>query len=302
MKKILNLFLKEKKNKKIIEKEDKVLDLTGIPLIDRKDFDALVKENVFKEFTQQAKDINKNGYCKLLIKNKRWLKLIDEIKKELENLEEIKGINEEKREPIRFQDAWLEKKITKVKELAIEPYILNCLKILYGREPFPFQTLNFPHGSRQHFHSDAVHFNSIPRGYMCGIWIALEDIKEESGPLYYFPKSHKLPFISAKDLGLSSRQVYNQKHPQKLFEPYWIKMVQEKGYLRERFIAKKGEVLIWHSNLLHGGDKVINNSLTRWSQVTHYYFKNCGYFTPLLSTTDSKNNLHWRNPHNLLEN
>ena len=50
---------------------------------------------------------------------------------------------------------------------------------LYGREPFPFQTLNFPYGSRQHYHSDAVHFNSLPKGFMCGVWVALEDIHED---------------------------------------------------------------------------------------------------------------------------
>ena len=80
-----------------------------------------------------------------------------------------------------------------------------------------------------------------------------------------------------------------------------IELVKEKGFLREKFIAKKGEILVWHANLLHGGGKVINTSLTRWSQVTHYYFKNCGYFTPMLSTKDFNNNLKWRDPYNILE-
>jgi hypothetical protein len=35
--------------------------------------------------------------------------------------------------------------------------------------------------------------------------------------------------------------------------------------------------------LLHGGSKQNNPNLTRWSQVTHYYFENCDYISPVLS-------------------
>ena len=55
---------------------------------------------------------------------------------------------------------------------------------------------------------------------MCGVWIALEDIHEDSGPLIYYPKSHRSPYINAKDLDLSSKDLNQTKYPQKLFEPY----------------------------------------------------------------------------------
>jgi hypothetical protein len=34
---------------------------------------------------------------------------------------------------------------------------------------------------------------------------------------------------------------------------------------------------------LHGGTPQIDNTLTRWSQVTHYYFENCIFYTPAFS-------------------
>ena len=37
---------------------------------------------------------------------------------------------------------------------------------------------------------------------------------------------------------------------------------------------------IWAANLLHGGSRQNDRSLTRWSQVTHYYFEDCVYYTP----------------------
>ena len=46
---------------------------------------------------------------------------------------------------------------------------------------------------------------------------------------------------------------------------------------------EKGIYLIWASNLIHGGAPVNNKQLTRWSQVTHYYFEDCTYYTPMFS-------------------
>ena len=37
------------------------------------------------------------------------------------------------------------------------------------------------------------------------------------------------------------------------------------------FHAKKGDILIWHANLLHGGSKINEANLTRKSMVAHYY-------------------------------
>jgi len=51
----------------------------------------------------------------------------------------------------------------------------------------------------------------------------------------------------------------------------------------ERFLAKKGQALIWAANLMHGGTRQLDNQRTRWSQVTHYFFENCAYYTPMLS-------------------
>ena len=52
--------------------------------------------------------------------------------------------------------------------------------------------------------------------------------------------------------------------------------------IRDRHATlRKGEALIWSSNLLHGGSPQRDPSLTRWSQVTHYFFEGCRYWKPL---------------------
>ena len=197
--------------------------------------------------------------------------------------------------PIRFQDAWLHQRLDAVRRVACHPEILAALQALYGRRPYPFQTLNFSNGTAQHFHSDAVHFHALPHGFMCGLWVALEDISADSGPLVYFPGSHRLPYLSARDLGLCQADVTAQPAPQLLFEPYWREQVKKKDYPRRLFTARKGDVLIWHANLLHGGSAVKNKRLSRWSQVSHYYFDGCAYTTPLWQTVDApQDGAQWR--------
>ena len=56
---------------------------------------------------------------------------------------------------------------------------------------------------------------------------------------------------------------------------------------------KKGQAIIWASNLLHGGEQVKDINSTRHSQVTHYFFESEYYYTPLMSHKDK---IFYRNP------
>ena len=56
-------------------------------------------------------------------------------------------------------------------------------------------------------------------------------------------------------------------------------VIQKKDILR----IKKGQSLTWAANLLHGGEKINKSGSTRKSQVTHYFFEDCTYYTPLFS-------------------
>ena len=179
--------------------------------------------------------------------------------------------------PTRLQDGW--KTIDEVRRLATDKRIVTALEQLIERKPLPFQTLNFPIGTRQCTHSDTVHFNSIPSGYMAGVWVALEDIDEDNGPLRYYPGSHKLQEYSMQDFGLEPGK---ENYPQ--YEQCIQKLVEDEKLTAEYGTIKKGEALIWHSNLLHGGAEQKDLSRTRHSQVTHYYFEGCKYYTPMEST------------------
>lgn len=194
----------------------------------------------------------------------------------------------------RVQDAW--KSNADVRAIATNQAILDLLSQLYGRQAWPFQTLNFPLGSQQHYHSDSIHFSSMPERFMCGVWVALEDIGPDQGPLEYFPGSHKWPVYTNEHIGRSD--VADTQANQQIFEGLWTRLVETTGIKREIFCPKAGQALIWTANLLHGGTPHLDKTKTRWSQVTHYYFEDCAYYTPM-SSDPFRGLIRFRNPVNI---
>ena len=184
------------------------------------------------------------------------------------------------RDTVRVQDAWTVS--DNVKAIARAPRVLELLRELYGRAPLPFQTLNFKRGSQQSPHSDTWHFNSEPGGFMCGVWLALEDIHDDCGPLIYYPGSHRLGEVTKADFseaGVPAEQAYHE----------YIQSLIEREGLQPRYgTLRKGEALVWSSNLLHGGAPQRNPAGTRLTQVTHYFFEGCRYWRPLFSDQDGR--------------
>lgn len=193
--------------------------------------------------------------------------------------------------------------------MALAPRVLGLLEKLYGRRPLPFQTLNFPKGTEQLPHADAFHFNSMPPTFMCGVWVALEDVDTENGPLVYYPGSHKLPEVTAEELGargaqsvggaLSSWLRRRVGRPHRLeniypaYERHVAALISGYGLRPQYATVRKGQALVWASNLLHGGAPRADKTRTRHSQVTHYFFEGCRYYTPVLSRGDK---ITWRDP------
>jgi hypothetical protein len=170
-----------------------------------------------------------------------------------------------------------------VRRIAAAPKLLATLHTLYQRRAIPFQTLNFDRGTEQPAHSDTLHFNSVPRRYMCGVWVALEDIDADSGPLVVYPGSHMLPDFDMHDLGLELGPEHYEEYERLMGE-----VARAKGFEEVAVTPKKGQAIVWAANLLHGGQAVRNPEKTRQSQVTHYYFEDGLYYFPMSSDPYTK--------------
>lgn len=261
----------------------------NLPWIESPFFEDILKtKNLSAKDLKIAVDYHQNGY--VVIPGIIPEDLVDKVKKDAEEIGFNPDIKLKRRNDQRIQDFW--QKSDFVKELACHPPILELLAMLYGREALPFQTLNFKVGSQQRAHSDTIHFSSLPARFMCGVWVALEDITEENGPVFYYSESHKLPEYNFAQIKPESKTTsYNDY---KDYEDFIEKIVDVNSFAQNKFLAKKGDALIWSSNIIHGGSPLLKPDSSRWSQVTHYFFEDCYYYTPMLSNMVT-NELYLRN-------
>lgn len=178
----------------------------------------------------------------------------------------------------RLLNAWPRHRAIRL--LALEPSVVGLVEALHDRRAVPFQTLDFGAGTEQAPHADSLLFDSLPRGLMCGAWVACEDVGPAQGPLRVWPGSHLLPSPTAEAAGA---------RPDVFDEPAYDR------YHRDRVAAiapvdltvEEGDVVVWAGDLVHGGAARNDPTRTRWSQVTHYLFEGTCYISPYGSDLDA---------------
>jgi Phytanoyl-CoA dioxygenase (PhyH) len=167
------------------------------------------------------------------------------------------------------------KKIAAFCRILKHPGLLRWIELLMEREPKPLQTITSHKGSQQPLHSDSIHMTTYPLGYLTAAWIAFEDIHSDSGPLVYYPGSHRLPYVFSKDVGITESDFKKNGYRsyQAKYEPYIAELIQKHELEPGYFHARKGDVLIWHANLIHGGSPRRNIRLSRHAVVVHFFVK-----------------------------
>ncbi|MFN0013410.1 MAG: phytanoyl-CoA dioxygenase family protein [Saprospiraceae bacterium] len=149
--------------------------------------------------------------------------------------------------------------------------LLRLLSFLLGKPAIPFQSLSFVQGSEQRAHSDSIHMTTEPQGYLVATWTALEDCSDDCGPLFYYPGSHRLPYLMTPDYNSGNTRFTIGGDSNRRYEDRIEALIREHGLKKAVFLAKRGDVLVWHANLLHGGSAITRSGTTRRSIVCHYY-------------------------------
>ncbi|MEM7656862.1 MAG: phytanoyl-CoA dioxygenase family protein, partial [Bacteroidota bacterium] len=128
-------------------------------------------------------------------------------------------------------------------------------------------------GSQQAAHSDSIHMTTFPLGYLTAIWLALESVGEGNGPLFYYPGSHKLPYVLNDDFPHGGNRFRVGAEANARYEETIQQIIEQHGLEKKWFHAEAGDLLIWHANLLHGGEPIYQEGSTRKSMVMHYFAK-----------------------------
>lgn len=158
------------------------------------------------------------------------------------------------------------------RELSLNRFICSFLRHVFQDDPCVLQTLTFWKGSNQPAHTDYPYVRTQTLlSHLAASWIPLEDIHEDSGPLAYYPGSHRPGLIRPFDWGGGSVVLESDstRKPSEL-APYLLEQIDRAGLKKKVFLPKKRDVLIWHGGVVHEGTQVKDPNRTRKSYVTHY--------------------------------
>jgi phytanoyl-CoA hydroxylase len=153
------------------------------------------------------------------------------------------------------------------KKVATHPAIAEFLKVMLNQQVVLYSNLAFKYGSQQHTHQDYPWTRSGIMSHLAGTWVPCEDLVEGCGPLYYYPGSHRIPkFNFGTGIHFDGGRSYYGPED---YAKHLDKVCTEMGFKKEEFLPKKGDALIWHSALAHGGS-YLTKEVTRKSFVTHF--------------------------------
>ena len=251
-------------------------DFEGLPekknwLDEKNSRDLLPGDGIFELFSEEHKTEllkwSDNGFS--ILRTFFSEDQLDRVNKDIETLIENKSADWRYGKKIMFAH----KQAESIKDLAQNGPLKQVMQMLLSQEIALFQSINFLEGSEQKTHSDSIHMSTYPKGNLIAAWVALEDIDINQGPLHYYSGSHQFPYFMNEDFKHGGKGMLLGKRPYDFYEDSIAELVKSKNLKKEVFLAKKGDVLIWHANLLHGGEEHLDKNLSRKSMVFHYYAK-----------------------------
>ncbi|MCB9034512.1 MAG: phytanoyl-CoA dioxygenase family protein [Chitinophagales bacterium] len=227
----------------------------------------LQNTNFSDEIKQQIIHWKDNGF--MIIEQFFNRDLVDRLNNEIEQLIHEKKINTNYTNK-KYFNVFNQSNIAK--SFIFDERLISILNFILGKEVQLFQSINFIKGSEQKPHSDAVHMSTFPSNYLIAVWIALEDIEFEAGPISYYPKSHLLPNIITEDF-TSIHSFLLDDNANEKYEAKIQSLLDKNQIQAKTFLAKKGDIFIWHSKLVHAGLPILHPTLTRKSMVLHFFAK-----------------------------
>lgn len=162
-----------------------------------------------------------------------------------------------------------------LKQLGLNKALMSTLQHVIGYEMGLHLCLTGWVSTERDFHQDTYLNPPNLWSHYAAVWIALEDIHPDSGPFQYVPGSHT--WATLRQQKLFSYLTTEQKS-----SPHWPTFTQKevarvceeeiarRGAAVKTYLPKKGDVLIWHANLVHRGSEPKNRDLLRKSLICHY--------------------------------
>ncbi|MDQ1395516.1 MAG: hypothetical protein QOG64_775 [Acidimicrobiaceae bacterium] len=154
--------------------------------------------------------------------------------------------------------------LPELRDLALHPRVMATINKLIGDEMILHLNLTGWVSSERKWHQDDYLNSPNINGWYVAVWMALDDVTPESGPFQYIPQSHRWPVLRqslVRKLMTPEQDELDARDPNAAWTLFTQDQVaasveqhrQELGLPYESFLARKGDVLVWHACLHHRG-------------------------------------------------
>ncbi len=161
-----------------------------------------------------------------------------------------------------------------LRDLALHHPLMDVLENLIGEPMGLHLNLTWWRSTERGWHQDDYLNPPTVNGWYAAVWMALADIHPDSGPFEFIRGSHRWPLLRRNlvldALGEDGSDPDWPWRSEALLDPLFEAKIEEEGHVRERFLAKRGDVLIWHARLLHRGSRPHVPGMERRSLISHY--------------------------------
>jgi phytanoyl-CoA hydroxylase len=151
---------------------------------------------------------------------------------------------------------------------------LAVLDACLGSRASVYTSLYYETGSQQPIHRDNPLFRTEPENRFFGMWTALEDVDLTNGPLFLIPGGHRIEYVDPAPI--AARHFPDLAAIPKLSAVLWdeyqacvTRHCDEHGLKLRHVPVQKGDTILWHPLLPHGGAPITDPDRTRHSIVVH---------------------------------
>lgn len=165
--------------------------------------------------------------------------------------------------------------VPELRAIALHAPLRAVIEDLIGEEMILHLNLTGWVTTGRRWHQDDYLNSAHVNGWYLATWVALDDVHPDSGPFQYIPGSHRWPVLRRElvmRLMTPEQAEEDARSPQSLWTAYTQDAVSEmvekrriaEGIPVESFVARRGDVLVWHACLQHRGSPPRVRDRDRW--------------------------------------
>jgi hypothetical protein len=166
--------------------------------------------------------------------------------------------------------------VEELRDLALYPPLMAHMRGLIGEDMLLHLALTGWVSTNRAWHQDDYLNPDHVNSWYAAVWMALDDIHPDSGPFEYIQGSHTWPLLRGHKVRsfMTEAELSDFASWPTVSEAFVVPAVEreiiKRGAPVKQFIARRGDVLIWHGRLMHRGSIAKVPDMMRKSLIVHF--------------------------------